>query len=179
LVDERAPHAKSLPRDEALAELTKRYFTSHGPATLNDYAWWSGLTVADGKAGLAMLGSQFVSEEIDGKTFWYSASMPDASVPPMTAHLLPVYDEFGIAYKHHGASLDSMYNQQVQNRFFTSAFALEGQIIAMWRRTFKKGAVIVEVAPFHPFSAIESDAFAAAAQRYGDFLNMPVVLQNV
>jgi hypothetical protein len=36
-----------LAREEALAELSERYFTSHGPASLQDFTWWSGLTVAD------------------------------------------------------------------------------------------------------------------------------------
>src|SRR5690606_7455514 len=55
LLAERAPQTRRLARDEALAELTRRYFTSHGPATVKDFAWWSGLTVADVRAGLAML----------------------------------------------------------------------------------------------------------------------------
>src|SRR5205814_5605181 len=52
LIDERAPHARTLGREEALAELTRRYVSSHGPATLRDYVWWSGLTVRDAKIGL-------------------------------------------------------------------------------------------------------------------------------
>ena len=53
LVEERAPRARVLPRDEALAELARRYFQSHGPATVHDFAWWSGLTVKDARAGAA------------------------------------------------------------------------------------------------------------------------------
>jgi len=45
LLAERAQQARTLDRDEALAELTMRYFTSHGPATIQDFVWWSGLTV--------------------------------------------------------------------------------------------------------------------------------------
>ena len=51
LLDERAPRAKSLPRDAALALLTSRYFRSHGPATVKDYVWWSGLITADCRVG--------------------------------------------------------------------------------------------------------------------------------
>jgi hypothetical protein len=176
LIDERAPQSRKLARDEALAELTRRYFTSHGPATVKDFAWWSGLTVADVKVGLSMLGSQLVSEEIDGQTFWYSPSMSAIQQAPITGHLLPVYDEYGIAYKYHSASLDSMYAEQMKSGFFTSAFVLGGQYIGMWRRTFNKGAIHIEVAPFRPFTAAEQEAFAEAAQRFGDFMNMPVVL---
>jgi hypothetical protein len=80
LLDLRAPQAKTLPRDEALAELTKRYFTSHGPAMIQDFVWWSGLTVADAKAGLEMAGSSLVKEVVDGRSYWRPASMP-AVVP--------------------------------------------------------------------------------------------------
>lgn len=174
LLDERAPQARRLARDDALAELTRRYFTSHGPAAVKDFSWWSGLTIADVKAGLSMLGSQLASETIDGQTYWFAESAAEA--PLMTGHLLPVYDEYTIAYKNHSAALDPKYAAQTNNRFFTSAFAINGEIIAMWRRTFDKKSVVVESAPFRPFTAVERDAFAAAARRFGIFLGMPVDL---
>jgi hypothetical protein len=176
LLDERAPQARRLARDEALAGLTLRFFTSHGPARVQDFAWWSGLTVADVKAGLAMLGSQLSHEVIDGQTYWFSPSMPAVNDTSLSAYLLPVYDEYGIAYKDDSAILDPMYAELVKDRFFTSAFVLDGQFAGMWRRTFSKGAVVIESAPFRPFSAAERAAFAAAAQRYGDFLGMSVTL---
>src|SRR3982074_2843339 len=64
LLEERVPRTRVLERDEAVAELVGRYFASHGPATLNDFAWWSGLTVVDGRRGLEAHGSQFVSEKV-------------------------------------------------------------------------------------------------------------------
>jgi hypothetical protein len=71
-----------------------------------------------------------------------------------------------------------MYAELVKNGFFTSAFVLNGKIVGMWRRTFNKGMVVIEAAPFRPFSAAEREAFAAAAQRFGEFLGMPVVLHG-
>ncbi len=173
LIAERAPQARRLARDEALAELTRRYFTSHGPATVKDFAWWSGLTVADVKAGLAML--DLSHDEIDGEIYWYVAGAPVDSIPPAQGHLLPVYDEFTIAYKNHSASLDPKYNELVTNRFFTSPFVLRGELIGLWRRTFRQKSVVIESAPFRPYNAAERDAFAAAGQRFGEFLGMPVV----
>ncbi len=76
LLDEWVPASRVLERDEALAELSKRYFTSHGPATIQDFAWWSGLTAADARAGLEMVKSEFVQEVVDGKTYWLSPSTP-------------------------------------------------------------------------------------------------------
>src|SRR5687768_3402854 len=100
LLDERAPLAPRLGRDEALAELTRRYFTSHGPATFRDFAWWSGLTVRDAKAGVEMLGSAIDHRIANGLTCWFAGSVPvSRSAAAKTAHLLPIYDECFIAYK--------------------------------------------------------------------------------
>src|SRR5712691_6941388 len=93
LLEERAPQARTLERDEALAELTRRYFTSHGPATLQDFVWWSGLTGADARVGLAMVKSQLMHEVVDGQTYWLSTAMPTAKDMSPTAYLLPNFDE--------------------------------------------------------------------------------------
>src|SRR6185295_6468275 len=77
LMDERVPPAPLLSRDEALAELVRRYFTSHGPAMIEDFVGWSSLTKADARAGIAMLGAALVREKIDGIDYWQAATMPD------------------------------------------------------------------------------------------------------
>src|SRR5258708_15948022 len=91
LLAERAPQARTLDRDEALAELTMRYFTSHGPATIQDFVWWSGLTVADAKAGLAMVTSRLLHETIGGQTYWFPPSTPPTQALPPMSYLLPNY----------------------------------------------------------------------------------------
>ena len=95
LLDERAPQARRLARDEALAELTGRYFTSHGPATADDFAWWSGLTKADVKAGLEMVATQLIHKVIDSKSYWFSASTPPPRKSSHQAFLLPTYMDAG------------------------------------------------------------------------------------
>src|SRR6266487_1491890 len=87
LLDERAPQARMLDRDEALSELARRYFTSHGPATLQDFVWWSGLTIADAKTGLEMVRSQLMHEVVDSQTYWRSTSMTPANDLSQTIYL--------------------------------------------------------------------------------------------
>ncbi len=176
LIDERAPDARRLAREEALAELTLRFFTSHGPATVKDFSWWSGLTTADVRAGLAMLDHQLNHEVIGEQTYWFSSSMSPAEKPPMTGHLLPVYDEYTIAYKNQTNVLDPKYLELASGDLYTSSFVVNGEIVGMWRRTFSKKSVVIELVAFRPFSAAENDAFIAAAHRFGAFLGMPVVL---
>jgi hypothetical protein len=175
LLDERAPQARNLTRDEALAELTRRYYTGHGPATVRDFVWWSGLTVADAKAGLGMVASGLVHEEIDGQTYWFSASLPPAAEPSPAAFLLPAYDEFLVGY----ASFDKSRTAgraAGEEVIFNSSLVIGGRVAGSWRRTFNKGAVVIELAPFAPLTAAESEAVTIAARRYGEFVGMPVVL---
>lgn len=176
LLAERAPQARRLTRDEALAELTLRYFSGHGPATVADLTRWASLTVADVTAGLDLVGGALAHEAIDGQTYWFAAAQPsDPPVPPAGC-LLPVYDEFTNGYKAFNAGLDPQYAQQLDTRRYTSAFVLGGEVIGMWRRTFSKKTVVIESAPFRPYSADEQVAFNAAAARFGDFLGLDVVL---
>jgi hypothetical protein len=61
-----------------------------------------------------------------------------------------------------------------QQVVFDSTIVIGGQIVGTWRRTFNKGAVVIELAPFAPLTAEQDAAIATAAQRYGDFVGMPV-----
>jgi hypothetical protein len=110
LVDERAPRARTLTGDAALAELATRYFASHGPATVRDFVWWSGLTVKQAKAGLEMLGRQAFSDTVDGVTYWsVPASGParkKARPGDPTVYLLPNYDELMNALRDRGLFQD-------------------------------------------------------------------------
>jgi hypothetical protein len=175
LLDERAPQAKTLERDEALAELTLRYFTSHGPATVQDCAWWSGLTQADIRSGLASVRTQLVQESVEGKVYWHAGAAA-AATPANTSFLLPAYDEYTVAYKDRSAILDTRDAPQVGSAVIDSVIVLDGQAVGNWKRTFDKGTVVITCAPFSPLSDAQNAAIAAAAQRHGRFLNMPVLL---
>jgi len=176
LLDERAPQARTFDRDEALAVLTRRYFTSHGPATMQDFVWWSGLTVADARAGLAMVPSQLMYETIGSQTYWFSPSIPHAQGLSQAAYLLPNYDEFTVGYTDRSAIFDALHTNKLDPRggLLANTMVLDGQVIGTWKRTFKKNTVVIEVNPFVPLSATETRAFAASANRYGAFLTMSV-----
>ncbi len=173
LLAERAPTAQTLPRDEALAELTRRYFTSHGPATGRDFAWWSGLTMADVRAGLEMVGSDLSHEEIVGQTYWFPASPPPVVESPETAFLLPTYDELLVGYNGFGAALTGGRGNG-ERTAFSATIVIGGRVVGNWRRTITKRAAVIELAPFAPLATPEREAIFAAAGRLGAFLGMPV-----
>jgi winged helix DNA-binding protein len=106
LLAERAPNAGSLPREEALAELTRRYFTSHGPAQLQDFAWWSGLSLTDIRTGIALAGDRLAHEVVDGKDYWFDAEAGIEADGIGPAHLLPNFDEYTVSYRDRAAAID-------------------------------------------------------------------------
>jgi hypothetical protein len=180
LLDEWVPAARPLSRDEALAELAERYFTSHGPATVQDFTWWSGLTVADAKRGIELAGPHLEREVIDGMSYWLPASAPGAEPDASpAAYLLPSFDEYTVAYRDRSAVLDPAQTGVISsNGIFYPIIVLDGRVAGTWKRTFKKGAVIITLSPFSLLKKKERQAIAAAAERYGAFLGMPAVLEG-
>ena len=177
LLDERAPQARTLDRDEALAEFARRYFTSHGPATLQDFVWWSGLTVTDARAGLEMVRSQLTHEVIDGQTYWFSISTPPAKDLSSTVYLLPNFDEYIVGYTDRSAVFDASHTKKLDPRgniLFNYTIVMDGRVVGTWKRTLKKDAVIITSSLFTPLNTAETRAFTASANRYGAFLERSV-----
>lgn len=173
LLDEWVPPARELARDEALAEVARRYFISHGPATVQDFAWWSGLVAADANAALEMVKSELIQEDSDGRTYWLSSSLPSATIPSSKAFLLPPFDEYTVAYKDRTAA-HPFANTSETAYAIDANIVMGGKIIGRWKRTFKKDTVFVEPLPFAPMTAAERQAFTAVAYEYGRFLGMDV-----
>lgn len=173
LLDERiagrAP--RDFTRDEAIAELTKRYFTSHAPATLKDFIWWSGLPTADARKGLEMNKNLLSSEVIENETYWFPASL---EIPPKTSgalHLLPAFDEFMVAYKDRTASLDAARATEAVtgNGIFKPIIVIDGRVAGIWKRSFKNDTVVIEKFPFEKLSAEETEQFRIKAEEYARF----------
>ena len=181
LLDERVPAAKTLSRAEALAELTRRYFTGHGPASAEDFVWWSGMTRADVRSGIEMVKPQLGREVVNGQTYWFAASMTTAKVSPQAAYLLSNYDEYIVGYTDRSAIFDSSHVDKLDarsNPLFQHTMVINGQVAGTWKRTLKKDAVIIELNPFAPLTKSEKQTVSAAAEKYGKFLELPVALSD-
>ncbi len=180
LLDERVPPNRALDRNEALAEFVGRYFTSHGPATLQDFVWWSGLTTVDAKAGLEMVSSQLIHEVVDGQTYWFSTSAPPAHDLSQTIYLLPNFDEYTVAYTDRSAVIDDsdMAKFDTRGNVLNNTIVLDGRVIGTWKRTLKKDTVIVAPNLFTSLTEAETSALVAAANRYGAFLGLSAHIAN-
>lgn len=176
LLEEWVPAAKNLERDEALAELAKRYFRSHGPATLHDFVWWSGLKTTEARAGLEMAQKHLIQEVIDGQVYWFPSSKPKSTNATPAAFLLPPYDEYTVAYKNRSAVLKPSYARHASNGIFCPTIAIDGQLAGTWRRTVAKDSVVITSTPFERFTRSEAAALNTASSRYAKFLGTAVVL---
>jgi hypothetical protein len=177
LLDEWAPHARDLPREEALAELTRRFFTSHGPATLADFARWSGLTLTDTKAGVRMNSDALIATDIDGTDYWLSREQTAQALDAAAGvYLLPGFDEYVLGYKDRSAVLAAEHAQKIvpgNNGIFFPTVVIDGQIVGVWKRTLKRKGVDLAFEPVTTFGEQEVQV-VAAAHEYSDFLELPL-----
>lgn len=178
LLDEVVPASRKLDHDEALAELTRRYFTSHGPATPQDFAWWSGLTVNDARTGLSMNSACLEREIIDGQDYWFAPSLPCAQIAATSTHLLPTYDEYTVAYKDRSSIFDAAYTDKLDPRggILANVIAINGEIVGTWKRAVKKDAIVLAPQFFRSLDEAEAHAFMASVSRYGTCFGTNVII---
>jgi hypothetical protein len=179
LLAERAPAAPGLDRTAALAELTRRYFKSHGPAQLQDFVWWSGLTIAQARAGLELAGETLDRQTIDGQDYWCDAEAPPVEDMGGVAHLLPNFDEYTVAYRDRAALHgDHPFDPTLFafGSILANVVTVDGRVRGAWRRTVQGSAVRVEVRPLGRLEPAEASAVDEAARRYARFLGRPVEL---
>jgi Winged helix DNA-binding domain len=173
LLDERAAATEPLTRDQALAELTVRYFTSHGPALPQDFAWWSGLTIADANAGLELVRKSLSELVVDKRSYWHAG---DARAPRLRApvvHFLPNYDEHLVAYKERSAAFDREKVASLgrrENVLANHLVALDGQVVGGWRRDAARPKAPIQITLIARLSPAERKALKAAEARLAAFL---------
>ena len=177
LLAERVPQARRLPRDEALAELCRRLFRSHGPATVRDFVWWSGLTTLDATRAVEM--NRLRREDAGGRTYWSAGTARADRRRDHLVHLLPIYDEYLVAYRDrhavpHGPGLIAPGADQPV--IFRHAIVIAGQIAGTWRTSQRSGGVSIEATVLRPLSRLERRALDGATERYQRFLAAPVSL---
>lgn len=182
LLDERAPVAEAFEREEALAELTRRYFTGHGPSAIADFTWWSGLTVADAKRGVSIVGSELEQLEVEGTTYWFGQPMPSGKAKSVAVHLLQAFDEYVVGYQKTRSAIDvaGLSGPGTWNpNTFMNAIFIDGQVAGGWRRVADEAGFRIETSPLRRLNAPEEKALEAAVGRYGRFLQLPTSLSQV
>jgi hypothetical protein len=180
LVSDRTSGLKIFKPADPLAELAKRFFQSHGPATVKDFVWWSGLTTIEAKRGIES--NKLKSETVDGKTYWFFDEPNHTKYStPDTVYLLPNYDEYTIAYQDREAFLPKhaiSYFHNQGNASFWNAIIYKGKIIGMWKRTFKPKSVEIQTQILTNLPPGVNKKIKAEAEKCGKFFGLEVVLKT-
>ena len=183
LLDDRAPDAPELCREDALAELAKRYFTGHGPATARDFATWASLTLAEVRESIEAAGPSLRREDLDGVTLWSGSG--ETPRPPRlrspTVHLVQGYDEYIMGYSEtrHVLARPGATWSPAERPLFNLVVLLDGRVAGHWRRTLRREQVVVEAVLLDPFDGAQLSALEAEAARYGAFLGLEAALRVV
>lgn len=177
LLDEWLPSVKELGKEEALTELTKRFFNGHGPATLADFERWAGLRTSEAKRGLETVKSELRREDTAGQTYWLSVKETPAPIEKTGVYLLPGFDEFMLGYKDRTAILDPQYSDKIVpggNGVFISTIVSNGRVVGLWKRApnAKKDKIKITPVPFTSLTPDEKEGLEGAAAHYGRFLGI-------
>ncbi len=173
LFEDWVPEGETKDRAGALAELTSRYFTSHGPATLRDFVWWSGLTVADARIGMDLAQTRLTREKVGATEYWMSAKFVSPGKAALDVYLLPGFDEYVLGYANREIALDAIAAPRIVpggNGVFRPAIVVDGRAVGTWRLgTRTRGASVVDI--FSPLEATASDALSQALRDYDDYIS--------
>jgi hypothetical protein len=170
--------SKKIYRDEALKELGWRYFSSRGPATIEDFQWWSGLSVRDSKLALELNRFNLVSEIFDNQTYWFTDSSPKKNPIENYIHLLPAYDEFLISYRDRKASLAQTENKLAvsSNGIFYPTILMNGHVIGTWKRSIKDDHIILTTRLFVSNVQDLHELFDKSLTMYSKFISKKIEL---
>jgi hypothetical protein len=176
LLDEWVPSPRRLDREEALREFALRYFISHGPATVKDFSWWSSLTMADARAGLASARESLDELELDGTTYYLR---PDLEPAERAVHLLPGFDEYLLGYGDRSAPLAGTHANTVVpggNGLFMPTIVIDGEVVGIWKRERRSKRIVVTLSPLQPLTGVAMRGIKKRIARYAEFLGTEVEL---
>lgn len=172
LLEERVPSIADLTREEALARLAKSYFRSHAPAVLQDFIWWSGLSVAEARQAVASIETELTKESWNGQCWYMHDSCRVHGEMHGNLHLLPSYDEYLLGYKDRTDVLPKEFYRKAftNNGLFYPVILHEGQIIGNWNKVEKKKKLEF-CCSFFREAIPDPSLLNEAQQKYGRFLN--------
>jgi hypothetical protein len=180
LLDERVPPAEPIERDEALLRLARRYFSTRGPATAKDFAWWSGLAMSDVKRALQITEPELEKVALGEHVMWFIPSPSPKRVS--SAHLLPNYDEYFIGYKNRSAIGERLGHVNAVtggDARIAHVVFVDGQLVGGWKRTVDKKRIIVDIALWCRLTAAEKGRLAIAGEAFSKFVDAPCEVRGL
>ncbi len=172
LLDERVPKTENVTKDEALFRIATKYFRSHSPATIDDFIWWSGLSVTDAKNALNSIKNNLITEVYEDKHLFIYDSPSYSNSLDENYHILPSFDEYLISYKYRNHVLATEHYSKAFNNFgtFYPVLAYNGNIVGNWKKEIKKNEVIINSELFIRDVIIDEKLTKLKHNSYNNFL---------
>lgn len=180
LLEEKVPKSKTkLTKEEGLAKLAKRYFESHGPATLPDFTWWSGFPATTAKLTVLSIESELDSVEVDGKKYWFKKGLTSELDTPKKIHFLPSFDEILISYKTREITIakEHQANAFTNNGIFWPIIIENEKVIGIWKRTVKKEHTRIETSFFETISQKKKALILEAIKPFENYLETKIIIE--
>lgn len=171
LLEKRVPKSKPFVKEEALRNLAYKFFNSHGPATLQDFVWWSGLLISEAKTGLELVKEHFVSETLNGRVFWMKNDIRIPEKKSDSILLLPPFDEFVVSYKERSEIIEDQHRGKVmtKNGLFDPTIMFNGEIVGSWRKIKQKGEYKIDLSFFGKITKKREDLYKEEVERVKRF----------
>ena len=171
LLSERVPTICSLTPDEALKQLAVKYFRSHSPASLEDFAWWSGLSKTQCRKALTLIANEVEEIKVEEETMYLYHNTPDCSDYAGMVLLLPPYDEYLIGYKSRWVALEKKHTAKAHNNFgiFKPIILHEGRVVGNWKASIDKQAANLLTELFAEKSKVKQQSLQDAINQFVEF----------
>lgn len=177
LLDEWVSHPRKLTREEGLGVLAQRYFAGHGPATVADFAAWSGQLLRDAALGLEIAKGDLTSESFGGQLYWMGREeAPIESRSVSSTYLLAGFDEYLLGYKDRTAVVAPGRLVASSNGIFFPLIVSRGQVAGTWKRIINRNDIKISLSSPEPLSPEIKHEVGRRAEAYGRFMGLPVVL---
>jgi hypothetical protein len=176
LLEEWLPAASEPDDEEALARLATRYFTSHGPATVRDFAWWTGLPLRDVRRAVEAAGPALQGAGADLLSGSAPAPRRARVRRAPAAALLPPWDEYLVAYRDRSFAARRLSRPAGVALIGKPLIVVDGQVRGCWRRSATDDNVRLTLEPWTPLAERERRAVGRVVERYRRFVGKQVSL---
>ncbi len=175
LLDEWVKKLRICPEEDVLKELAVRYFEGHGPATISDFAWWTGIKMPEAREGIEKA-TRLIAEEVDGKTYYSFREKSTVKFEDGKTVLLPAFDEYVLGYTDRTQLADNGKSKEAKlvhsNGVFLPTILSEGKIIGTWKKQKKGNVMKIYIEPFDLVHKHLLSDLKEATESYGNFLEM-------
>lgn len=172
------PVQKPVDETEARVELLRRYLRAYGPATLKDFAYWCGISMAEAGAIRPLLEAELVDQNgllllrADLKTFEAGAGRVSS------VHLLPHFDVYLLAHSRKDHLVEERFYKRVfRSQWWISPVVLiDGRIAGVWAYELGRQSIEVGIELFSRVTRSCRDEIKARAQSLAEFFQRALSL---